>query len=157
MAPTPQELSLLLYPIVPESLQHNTRVSPCLVPLSSQPSYLSLLQVLSNIRSLTSFLLGISAAILNLESISGFLFYLLGSSVVAILIQTVLTGGRPERYFVGSGTRDLVLGKAGKSSSAAGEVQGRGAWRDVWLGGGVLTEGLSAFVLGWAGVGGVIR
>jgi ER membrane protein complex subunit 6 len=34
---------------------------------------------------------------------------------------------------------------------------GQGAWKDLWLGGGVLTEGLSGFVLGWAGVGGVIR
>ena len=33
----------------------------------------------------------------------------------------------------------------------------KGAWRDVWLGGGVLGEALSGFVLGWAGVGGVLR
>jgi hypothetical protein len=33
----------------------------------------------------------------------------------------------------------------------------KGAWRDVWLGGGVFGEALSGFVLGWAGVGGVLR
>lgn len=32
-----------------------------------------------------------------------------------------------------------------------------GAWQDVWLGGGVVSEALSGFVLGWAGVGGVLR
>jgi ER membrane protein complex subunit 6 len=36
-------------------------------------------------------------------------------------------------------------------------VQRKGAWRDVWLGGGVVSEALSGFVLGWAGVGGVLR
>ena len=36
-------------------------------------------------------------------------------------------------------------------------VARRAAWRDVWLGGGVLGEALSGFVLGWAGVGGVLR
>lgn len=33
----------------------------------------------------------------------------------------------------------------------------KGAWRDVWFGGGVFGEALSGFVLGWAGVGGVLR
>lgn len=33
----------------------------------------------------------------------------------------------------------------------------RGAWKDVWFGGGVFGEALSGFVLGWAGVGGVLR
>ncbi|CAG8170206.1 unnamed protein product [Penicillium nalgiovense] len=33
----------------------------------------------------------------------------------------------------------------------------KGAWRDVWFGGGVMSEALSGFVLGWAGVGGVLR
>lgn len=36
-------------------------------------------------------------------------------------------------------------------------VARRGAWRDVWFGGGVMGEALSGFVLGWAGVGGVLR
>lgn len=128
MSPTSQELSLLLHPIVPDSLAHNKRV-------------------LSNLRSLTSFLLGVSAAILNLESLYGFLYYILGSSLVSLLIHVLLVDGRPEKYFPGNGDRGSD-GKAGNSS---------GAWRDVWLGGGVLTEGVSGFVLGWAGVGGVIR
>lgn len=38
-----------------------------------------------------------------------------------------------------------------------GFVLRKGAWRDVWFGGGVLSEALSGFVLGWAGVGGVLR
>lgn len=133
MPPTSQELSLLLHPIVPDSLAHNTRV-------------------LSNLRSLTSFLLGISAAILNLESVSGFLYYVLGSSLVSLLIHFLLAKGQPGKYFPGNGDRGLELnGKDGRVGGSSG------AWRDVWLGGGVLAEGLSGFVLGWAGVGGLIR
>jgi ER membrane protein complex subunit 6 len=110
------------------------------------------LQVVSNLRSLTSFLLGISAAILNLESLSGFLYYVIGSCLVSLLIHFLLAAGQPGEYFVGNGDRRGVAGrKAGEGSGSTG------AWRNVWLGGGVLTEGLSGFVLGWAGVGGIIR
>lgn len=43
-------------------------------------------------------------------------------------------------------------GKAGSK-----KILRKGAWRDVWFGGGVMSEALSGFVLGWAGVGGVLR
>lgn len=95
--------------------------------------------MLSNLRSLTSFLLGVSAAILDLESAAGFVYYVVGSSLVSLLVHFVLARGRPRRYFF------------------AGHGHGHGAWKDVWLGAGVATDGLSGFVLGWAGVGGVIR
>ena len=51
-------------------------------------------------------------------------------------------------YFPGSGELVERDGKA---------VRRKGAWRDVWFGGGVMGEALSGFVLGWAGVGGVLR
>ena len=38
-----------------------------------------------------------------------------------------------------------------------GYVLRKGGWRNVWLAGGVVSEALSGFVLGWAGVGGVLR
>lgn len=44
-----------------------------------------------------------------------------------------------------------------RGASGGGGVVRKGAWRDVWFGGGVLGEALSGFVLGWAGVGGVLR
>lgn len=47
--------------------------------------------------------------------------------------------------------------KLNEQGGRRGTSSREGAWRDLWLGGGVLTEGLSGFVLGWAGVGGVIR
>jgi hypothetical protein len=106
---------------------------------------LTFTQTLSNIRSISALLLGISAGILGLESTNGFLFYLLGSCFVSALFHFVLAGGHPDKYFAGSGSR----GEDGKSGS--------GAWREIWLGGGMFTEALSGFVLGWAGVGGVIR
>jgi hypothetical protein len=102
-------------------------------------------QILSNIRSISSLLLGISAGILGLESTNGFLYYVLGSCVISLLVHFLLVDGQPERYFAGVGSR----GEDGKQPS--------GAWREVWFGGGVLGEALSGYVLGWAGVGGVIR
>ena len=44
-----------------------------------------------------------------------------------------------------------------KGGRKGGFVLRKGAWRDVWFGGGVVSEALSGFVLGWAGVGGVLR
>jgi hypothetical protein len=44
-----------------------------------------------------------------------------------------------------------------KAGKRGGYVLRSGGWRDVWFGGGVVSEALSGFVLGWAGVGGVLR
>jgi hypothetical protein len=52
-----------------------------------------------------------------------------------------------------NGTVRMQLG--GKDGN--GKILRKGAWRDVWFGGGVMSEALSGFVLGWAGVGGVLR
>jgi EMC6 len=69
-----------------------------------------------------------------------------------LLVHFLLAEGQPGKYFPGNGDRQVDMnGKDGNGSSSSG------AWRDVWLGGGVLTEGLSGYVLGWAGIGGVIR
>ncbi|EAW23268.1 EMC6 family protein [Aspergillus fischeri NRRL 181] len=139
MPATKQELSLLINPLVPESVQHNNRV-------------------LSQLHSLTSFLLGLTAGILALQSATGFAFYLLGTVLVSGLFHLLVlrrSGGKGAGvFFPGAGgeiagidERGLVKGNGGR----------RGAWRDVWLGGGVLGEALSGFILGWAGVGGVLR
>ncbi|KAK5453488.1 hypothetical protein LTS15_006673 [Exophiala xenobiotica] len=135
MAPSSQELSFLLDPLVPESLTHNTRT-------------------LSNIRSISGLLLGIAAGILGLESLVGFGFYLAANVIISALFYFLLAGAAPQKYFAGSaGTRGLNNGN-GKET---GRNQGSGAWREIWLGGGLFSEALSGFVLGWAGVGGVIR
>ncbi|KAL2868800.1 EMC6 family protein [Aspergillus lucknowensis] len=144
MPPTAQELSLLINPLVPESVQHNNRI-------------------LTQLHSLTSFLLGLTAGILALQSATGFIFYLLGTITVSGLFHAVLlyrsSGKGAGGYFPGAGgeiegltfsSRDGVVRDAGRGVR-------KGAWRDVWFGGGVLGEALSGFVLGWAGVGGVLR
>jgi len=128
MPPTLQETHYALYPLVPDSLQHNTRM-------------------LSNARSISSLFLGIAAGILGLESLNGFLFYFISQQLISSLFYFLLVEHEPEQYFAGS------VVKGGKS----GEGKRVGAWKDIWLGGGLFTEGLSGFVLGWAGVGGVIR
>ncbi|PYI03659.1 hypothetical protein BO78DRAFT_374787 [Aspergillus sclerotiicarbonarius CBS 121057] len=148
MPPTKQELSLLINPLVPESVQHNNRT-------------------LTSLHSLTSFLLGLTAGILSLQSTTGFLFYLLGTVLVSGLFHILLlyrSGGLGAgAYFAGPNGGEIegmdekgfVMG--GGRGGGKGAVLRRGAWRDVWFGGGVLGEALSGFVLGWAGVGGVLR
>ncbi|KAJ5678414.1 Transmembrane protein 93 [Penicillium maclennaniae] len=151
MAPTKQELSLLIHPLVPEAVQHNNRV-------------------LSSLHSLTAFLLGLSAGILALQSTAGFAFYFAGTVLVSGLFHLVLLsrsgGAGAGAFFPGaggeiegsvqmsrSGAVRMDLGLGGKG----GYILRKGAWRDVWFGGGVVSEALSGFVLGWAGVGGVLR
>ncbi|KAJ9603060.1 hypothetical protein H2200_012355 [Cladophialophora chaetospira] len=133
MPASPQELSMLLDPLVPDSIQHNTRT-------------------LSNIRSISGLLLGIAAGILGLESLYGFGFYLLSNTLISLLFYFLLAEGKPQRYFAGSaGSRGL------NENGKVGRNHGTGAWTEIWFGGGLFTEALSGFVLGWAGVGGVIR
>ena len=144
---TAQEKSNLLHPLVPESVQHNTRVRILLPPLMPSANHA---QTLSQIRSLTSLLLGVAAGILGLESQWGFLFYFASNLFISGLIHVLLAHGRPGEYFAGSRAAD-VNGNGGPKGN-----ERVGAWREIWLGSG-LFEGLSGFVLGWAGVGGVIR
>ncbi|KAG9188117.1 hypothetical protein G6011_02040 [Alternaria panax] len=75
-----QERQLAIDPIVATSVQHNT-------------------QVVSNIRSLTASLFGVAAGTLGLESYAGFIFYLLGSLVVSVLLFALKTDGKPGAYF----------------------------------------------------------
>ncbi|KAL1880457.1 hypothetical protein Plec18167_003861 [Paecilomyces lecythidis] len=151
MAPTKQELSLLISPVVPESIQHNYRI-------------------LSALHSLTAFLLGLTAGILALQSAQGFIFYFLGTIFVSGLFHFLLiilgsSGGAAGSFFPGSSGGEIegidadgkiqLNEREGKSGRRV--IWRKGAWRDVWFGGGVFSEALSGFVLGWAGVGGVLR
>ncbi|KAJ5893350.1 hypothetical protein N7495_005041 [Penicillium taxi] len=152
MAPTKQELSLLINPLVPEAVQHNYRV-------------------LSSLHSLTAFLLGLSAGILALQSITGFAFYFTGTVLVSGLFHLLIIrrsgGAGAGVFFPGSngeieGRLELVKSGAvlmdlGEKKAGKRYVLRAGAWKDVWFGGGVVSEALSGFVLGWAGVGGVLR
>ncbi|KAK4447685.1 hypothetical protein QBC34DRAFT_382088 [Podospora aff. communis PSN243] len=66
----PSERELQISPLVPESIQHNSKT-------------------LYNLQSLTASLFGVSAGILGLESYSGFLFYLAFSLLTALLFYLV--------------------------------------------------------------------
>lgn len=59
-------------------------------------------------------------------------------------------------FFPGADGEIEGIDEDGKVRGRSGVLR-KGAWRDVWFGGGVLGEALSGFVLGWAGVGGVLR
>ncbi|KAL2357712.1 Rab5-interacting protein-domain-containing protein, partial [Cryomyces antarcticus] len=74
------ERELAVHPVVQESVQHNSRV-------------------LSNIRSLTASLFGVAAGILGLESYPGFIFYLLGSLLVSVLVLALRAESNPKQYF----------------------------------------------------------
>lgn len=112
------------------------------------------LQTVSRIRSSTSLVLGVAAGILGLESQYGFLFYFICQTFISLLIHFLLADGKPGLYFAGSGAAQDV---DDPDSTSEGKGKERlGAWREIWLSSAVF-EGLSGFVLGWAGVGGVIR
>jgi hypothetical protein len=66
----PSERELQISPLVPESIQHNSKT-------------------LYNLQSLTASLFGVSAGILGLESYSGFLFYLAFSLLTVFLFYLV--------------------------------------------------------------------
>ena len=97
-----------------------------------------------------------SAGILGLQAYYGFFFYLVGTLLVSFLFHAVLIGF-DERSGGGMGVGAYFPGSGELAERDGKAVRRRGAWRDNWVGGGVLGEALSGFVLGWAGVGGVLR
>ncbi|EON62068.1 hypothetical protein W97_01287 [Coniosporium apollinis CBS 100218] len=105
------ERELAIHPIVQESVQQNART-------------------IANIRNLTASLFGVAAGTLGLESYPGFIFYLLGTLVVSVLILLLRAEGKPKAYFY-SPVQNLLLG----------EVFG----------------GLSSFVLTWTLFYGLVR
>ncbi|KAI4180685.1 MAG: hypothetical protein LQ346_006950 [Caloplaca aetnensis] len=106
-----QERELAIHPIVAESVQHNT-------------------QTIATLRSLTASLFGVSAGILGLESYAGFIFYLLGTLFVSLLVYAVLCDRKAGRYF---------------QSPAA----------ELWAGD--VVGGLSSFVMTWTLFYGLVR
>ncbi|KAL5114728.1 hypothetical protein ACEQ8H_007397 [Pleosporales sp. CAS-2024a] len=106
-----EERELAISPIVGTSVQHNN-------------------QVISNIRNLTASLFGVAAGTLGLESYPGFIFYLVGTLVVSLLLFALKTDGKPGAYFY----RPLS---------------------DLWLGD--VFGGLSGFVLTWTLFYGLVR
>ncbi|KAH6638460.1 Rab5-interacting protein-domain-containing protein [Boeremia exigua] len=108
---TADERELQINPIVATSLQHNT-------------------QVTSNIRNLTASLFGVAAGTLGLESYPGFVFYLVASLAVSVLLFALKAEGQPGKYYY------KPLG-------------------DMWLGD--VFGGLSGFVLTWTLFYGLLR
>jgi ER membrane protein complex subunit 6 len=88
------------------------------------------LQTISNIRSLTASLFGVAAGTLGLESYPGFVFYLVGSLLVSILISLLRADGKPQAYF------QSPLG-------------------DLWVGD--VFSSLMSFVLTWTLFYGIVR
>ena len=88
------------------------------------------LQTISNIRNLTASLFGVAAGTLGLESYPGFLFYLIGSFIVSVLVFAFRAEGSPKAYF-------------------------HSPWSDLWLSD--IFNGLSSFVLTWTLFYGLVR
>ncbi|KAG4303536.1 hypothetical protein PCK1_000054, partial [Pneumocystis canis] len=72
---------LEIYPIVPDAVIHNFKI-------------------ISQIRNLTSIILGFTAGILNLTSYYGLLFYIFGRFFVNLMIFLILTKCHPSLYFL---------------------------------------------------------
>lgn len=98
-------------------------------------------QTLSNIRSLTSPLLGVAAGTLCLESTAGFVFYALGTLLVSLLIYLVPAERKPEKYFgaAGAAKRKSRNGTEGMSWGLLSEVAFGGLALDSFMG----------FVMAW--------
>jgi len=104
MASLAEQHRLLISPLVAESAAHNTRT-------------------LSNIRSLTSSLTGLTAGTLALSSLWGFAFYLAQHVLVSVLIAYgPAARGKPGKYFYN-------------------------VWSELW--GGEVVGGMMGFVLTW--------
>lgn len=107
-----------------------------------------------------------------MQSAAGFIFYFSGTVLLSGLFHLLLIkrsgGAGAGAFFPGAGGEiDGTIEMNPKTGVVSMDLGGRkdrrrfvlrkGAWRDVWFGGGVVSEALSGFVLGWAGVGGVLR
>jgi hypothetical protein len=132
-----EERELAISPIVVTSVQHNNQVwryCEALYCVYSQQAtaytYILSPQVISNIRNLTASLFGVAAGTLGLESYPGFIFYLVGTLLVSVLLFALKTDGKPSEYFY------KPLG-------------------DMWLGD--VFGGLSGYVLTWTLFYGLVR
>ena len=93
------ERELATRPIVQESVQHNARVSLEHSTWYHHQPLLNASQTVSNIRALTASLFGVAAGALGLESLPGFIFYIVGTAVVSALIYALKAEGKPNGYF----------------------------------------------------------
>lgn len=111
------EQAATISPIVSDSLGHNQRT-------------------LSNIRQLSSPLLGLCAGALCLESTTGFFFYIAGTLLTSLLIYLGPAQRQPQKYF---GTSPNQEGQTGMS------------WAIIWevTMGGVGIEAVMGFVMAW--------
>ncbi|KAI9794201.1 MAG: hypothetical protein M1816_006126 [Peltula sp. TS41687] len=135
-------------PLVPTSIQHNTKYHTNTHP---PPFGTHAPKVLSHLRNLTSSLFGIAAGILGLEAWVGFLFYVVGTTVVSALVWALLAGGRPGVYF---GSLTTTQGNnEGEEEGEKGSGSG-GGWR-LWTE--EVLGGLSSFVLTWTLFYGLVR
>lgn len=78
----------------------------------------------------------------------GFLFYVLGTTMVSAMVWVLLAGGRPGLYFgsVGSSAATQAEGKGGEELGSGWRL-----WTEDVLG------GLSSFVLTWTLFYGLVR
>jgi hypothetical protein len=125
-SPLADERELAIHPIVATSVQHNTQVRLGSHPLGTR----QLIPNTGHLQSLTASLFGVAAGTLGLESYPGFVFYLIGTSLVSVLLFAFKTEGKPGAYFY------RPLG-------------------DLWLGD--VFGGLSGFVLTWTLFYGLVR
>ncbi|KAK1834809.1 Rab5-interacting protein-domain-containing protein [Podospora conica] len=115
-------------PLVPESIQHNSKT-------------------LYNLQSLTASLFGVAAGILGLESYSGFLFYLAFTLLTAVLFYAL-------RVAPSSSGSASPSGKAGSGGMFDTSRYFRTSM-EFWTGG--VLGGLAGYILTWTLFFGIVR
>ncbi|KAK0746126.1 Rab5-interacting protein-domain-containing protein [Schizothecium vesticola] len=121
------ERDLQLSPLVPESIQHNSRS-------------------LYNLQSLTASLFGVAAGILGLESYSGFLFYLAFTLLTSVLFYAVR---------VAPSSASPSSGKAGSGGGLLDTSRYFRTTLEFWTGG--VLSGLAGYILTWTLFFGIVR
>lgn len=148
----PSERDLQLSPLVPDSIQHNSKVLP--PPASPFPPSTPKLtspspnQTLYNLQSLTASLFGVAAGILGLESYSGFLFYLAFTLLTSVLF-----------YAVRVAPSSSAASPSGKAGSGGGGLLDTSRYfrtgLEFWTGG--VLSGLAGYILTWTLFFGIVR
>ena len=119
-------------------------------------------KVLATVRSLTSSLFGIAAGILGLESYAGFIYYILGTLFVSLLIWLLRIKASQGRSAGQQQQKMDASGRPKAETTISGGTRGQSLYFEnavweLWMGGNDLLGGLSSFVLTWTLFYGIVR
>jgi ER membrane protein complex subunit 6 len=115
-----------------------------------------MLQVLTQLRSLSASVFGVAAGVLGLEALWGFAFYAAGTVLMSALVAIVLAGGirQVPRYFEDGAVPSLREGKGNKGERGMRRWEGGWGW-GIWSRD--IMGGLMSYILTWTLFYGLLR